>query len=110
MTSTDPSHPARRIHIVTLACKDADHARRCLDALANYGRPDALAYRCEAYEFGVVVGTADTIQLVERWHDWKDLDALLGDKVVPALPLYNEMLRRPFDPARDTVRVELVGA
>jgi len=93
------------IHIVTLACKDAAHASQCLDALTHYGKPDAIAYDCLAYEFGLKEGSADTVYIVERWKQWRDLDALLAEKVVPALPTYNALLKRPFDPALDTLRV-----
>jgi hypothetical protein len=98
---------ARLLHLVTLECRDADHAKRCIEALSAYGRPDALAFGCASYEFGLKDGHADTVLLIERWSRWQDLDALLREKVVPALPLYNELLRRPFDPARDTARVAL---
>jgi len=97
------------LHVVTLECKDAEHARRCIEALAAYGRPDALAYRCLAYEFGLRVGSTDTVHLVERWNRLEDLDALLREKVAPALPVYNQLLKRPFDPARDTLRIALAG-
>ena len=97
------------VHVVTLECRDGEHAQRCLDALATYGRPDALAFNCVSYEFGFKEGTADTIYLVERWKQWGDLDALLQSKVIPALPLYNQLLKRSFDPARDTVRITLSG-
>ncbi len=89
--------------------REGDHAKRCIDALANHGRPDALAFNCRPYEFGLKEGTTDTVCLVERWRRWEDLDALLNAKVVPALPLYNQLLKRPFDPARDTVRIRLAG-
>ena len=95
------------LHLVTLKCKDADAAATCVAALENYGRPDALAFGCIAYEFGVVLGDAATVQLVERWERWRDLDALLTEKVVPSLPTYNALLERPFDPDRDTRRVTL---
>lgn len=95
------------VHVVTLQCKDAESASRCLGALAAYGRPDAEAFRCVAYEFGLREGTEDTVYLVERWNNWEDLDGLLAEKVIPALPLYNQMLRRPFDPAADTLRIRL---
>lgn len=95
------------IHIVTLACKDDDNATRCLDALTAYGRPNALSFGCTAYEFGRQAGAPNIVRIVERWQRWDDLDALLREKVVPALPLYNEMLAAPFDPARDTARLEL---
>ncbi|WP_455377171.1 hypothetical protein [Petrachloros mirabilis] len=95
------------VHIVTLECKDADHAKRCLDALKNDGRPDALSFGCISYEFGLKEGNSDTVYLVERWIRWEDLDALLTKKVVPALPLYNQLLKRPFDPAKDTLRIHL---
>ncbi|MCU9846587.1 hypothetical protein OEZ60_01025 [Defluviimonas sp. WL0024] len=97
----------RSVHVVTLECKDAENAARCLGALAAYGRPDAEAFGCVSYDFGLKEGTEDTVHLVERWNGWDDLDALLAEKVVPALPLYNEMLRRPFDPATDTMRIRL---
>lgn len=107
MTTPGTKAEGRLLHVVTLRCKDADSASRCLAALANYGRPDALAFNCRAYEFGLKEGAPDTVILVERWSRWEDLDALLTQKVVPALPLYNELLRRPFDPALDTVRIAL---
>lgn len=108
--TNDRAGPGRLVHIVTLPCKDAENARRCLQALADYGRPDALAFGARTYEFGLQVGTAATVRLVERWERWQDLDALLAQKVVPALPLYNEMLAQPFDPQRDTARIELAGS
>ena len=94
--------------MVTLECKDAEHAQRCLAALEQYGRPDAEAYRCVSYDFGLKEGSEDTVYLVERWQRWEDLDRLLAEKVVPALPTYNALLRREFDPGRDTLRVGLV--
>jgi hypothetical protein len=93
------------MHLVTLRCRDADAAAQCLAALAAYGRPDALAYGCAAYEFGPCEGKPDTVILVERWWRWSDLDRLLGERVLPALPIYNQLLRAPFDPESDTVRV-----
>lgn len=99
----------RFVHVVTLDCRDEDHARRCIEALANYGKPDALAFNCISYDFGIRDGTADTVCIVERWRRWQDLDALLAEKVVPALPMYNQLLKRPFDPARDTLRINLSG-
>jgi hypothetical protein len=99
----------RLLHVVTLECKDAENAQRCLAALAQYGRPDALSFKCCAYEFGLKEGTRDTVCLVERWSQWQDLNALLTAKVIPALPLYNQLLKRSFDPAKDTVRIRLSG-
>jgi quinol monooxygenase YgiN len=96
------------LHVVTLECKDAEHADRCLTALREHGRPDALAYGCVSYEFGPRVDSPSTIQIVERWHRWEDLDALLQERVVPALPLYDALLASPFDPSRHTARTELV--
>jgi hypothetical protein len=55
-------------------------------------------------------GTVDTVCLVERWRQWSDLDALLNEKVVPSVPMYNQLLRRPFDPSRDTMRIKLCSA
>lgn len=107
MDSTDPKAPAGLIHLVTLACRDAESAGQCLAALAAHGRPDALAYGCAAYEFGLRAGSDDTVWLVERWRRWEDLDALLAERVAPALPLYNQLLARPFDPEQDTVRIAL---
>lgn len=95
------------LQVVTLECKDGDHAKRCLDALATYGRPDALAFNCVSYEFGLKEGTSDTVYLVERWNQWEDLDALIREKIIPALPLYNQLLKLPFDPAKDTARITL---
>ena len=95
------------MHVVTLECRDDENAKRCLDALANYGKPDAEAFKCLSYEFGLKEGTTDTVYLVERWNRWEDLDALLSAKVVPALPTYNQLLKRPFDPAKDTLRITL---
>jgi hypothetical protein len=105
--TTTESQTAPFLHLVTLECKDAEHANRCLAALREYGRPDALRYRCAAYEFGLKAGTTSTVFLVERWSRWEDLDALLTEKVVPALPTYNALLKQPFDPGRDTLRVQL---
>ncbi|MCB1671624.1 MAG: hypothetical protein R3F41_10315 [Gammaproteobacteria bacterium] len=104
-SSTDNNGPL--MHIVTLDCKDAGHASQCLKALADYGRPDALAFNCVSYEFGLREGSAETVYLIERWRSWQDLDALLTEKVVPALPMYNQLLKRPFDPAQDTLRITL---
>jgi len=98
------------VHVVTLDCKDREHASRCIEALANYGRPDALAFNCISYEFGLEAGSSDTVYIVERWRQWQDLNALLNEKVVPALPMYNQLLKRPFDPAMDTVRINLSKA
>jgi hypothetical protein len=109
-TATDHQNAAPLLHVVTLECKDAEHATRCLAALRDYGRPDALSFRCASYEFGVKEGTTSTVYLIERWSRWEDLDALLTEKVVPALPIYNALLARPFDPARDTLRVRLLGS
>lgn len=95
------------IHIVTLQCKDGEHAARCIEALQNYGKPDAIAFNCVSYDFGFKEGSDDTVYIVERWNKWDDLDALLTTKVVPALPLYNQLLKRPFDPATDTLRIRL---
>jgi hypothetical protein len=110
MSRDDSGAGSQLVHVVTLACKDADHAERCLEALTNHGRPDALAFQCESYEFGIREGTVDTVYILERWRSWQDLDALLQEKVVPALPLYDQLLKRPFDPAKDTVRIRLTGA
>jgi hypothetical protein len=109
MTALNSGTQGNLIHLVTLVCKDGEHATQCLTALTDYGRPDALAYRCLSYEFGLKHGTPDTVCLVERWNRWEDLDALLAEKVAPALPLYNRLLRQPFDPARDTLRISLSG-
>lgn len=95
------------IHIVTLDCKDVAHAAQCIQALANYGRPDALAFGCVDYEFGLKQGTSDTVYIVERWRSWQDLDNVIAEKVVPALPTYNQFLKQPFDPAKDTLRITL---
>lgn len=109
MQTPDSTTAGRLVHVVTLACKDDEHASRCLEALANYGRPDALSFGCLSYEFGLKAGTTDTVYIVERWNRWEDLDALLQAKVVPALPLYNQLLKRPFDPAADTLRIALAA-
>lgn len=97
------------VHVVTLECRDAARAGQCLGALASHGQKDALEFGCQSYEFGLQEGTADTVYLVERWSRWEDLDALLTSRVIPALPLYNELLKRPFDPAKDTLRITLAG-
>lgn len=109
MKTNGPGGDGALVHVVTLDCKDEAHAQRCLDALANYGRPDALAFNCESYEFGLKEGTTDTVYLIERWRRWQDLDALLREKVVPALPMYNQLLKKPFDPGKDTLRINLSG-
>ncbi len=107
MDMNDQEQEGQLVHVVTLDCKDDEHARRCLEALANYGRPDALAFNCVSYEFGLKEDTTDTVYLVERWKQWQDLDALLSAKVVPAMPVCNQLLKRPFDPAKDTLRIKL---
>lgn len=109
MTNDNPSNAGQFVHVVTLACKDPEHAKRCIEALTNYGRPDALAFNCISYEFGIKEGTLDTVYIVERWRRWQDLDALLTAKVVPALPMYNQLLKTPFDPSSDTARINLSG-
>lgn len=110
MSPDNPSAAGPFVHLVTLACKDEAHAARCIEALANHGRTDTLAFNCASYDFGLKVGTTDTVCIVERWRRWQDVDAQLAEKVVPALPLYNQLLQRPFDPAQDTLRIELSGA
>ena len=107
MNTVNPASDGQFMHVVTLDCKDEEHANRCLDALANYGRPDALAFSCVSYDFGMREGTTATVYIIERWRRWSDLDALLVEKVVPALPIYNQLLKRPFDPSKDTVRINL---
>jgi len=106
MTS-NPTAEGQLVHVVTLECKDGEHAERCLAALTNHGKPDALSFNCVSYEFGLKEGTADTVCIIEHWKRWEDLDALLSTKVVPALPMYNQLLNRPFDPSKDTVRIRL---
>jgi hypothetical protein len=110
MSSPNSATQGQLLHVVTLGCKDDEHATRCIAALTNHGRPDALAFNCVSYEFGLKEGTKDTVYIVERWTRWEDLDSLLVKKVVPALPLYNELLKRPFDPAQDTARINLSNA
>lgn len=105
-----PAYPEHLVHIVTLDCKDEEHARRCLDALANYGRADALAFNCISYEFGLKEGTSNTVYVIERWNRWEDLDSLLNAKTILALPMYNALLKQPFDPSRDTLRITLSGS
>ena len=110
MNSQDITQTGKYIHIVTLNCKDDERARQCLGALANYGKPDAMSFNCVSYDFGLKAGTTDSVYLVERWNQWSDLDALLQNKVIPAIPMYNELLKSPFNPASDTLRIELTGA
>lgn len=107
MKSQDHTSTGKLIHVVTLACKDGEHAKQCLEALANYGKPDSLSFNCLSYEFGLKAGTTDTVYLVERWNKWEDLDGLLQAKVVPAIPMYNQLLKSPFNPATDTLRIEV---
>jgi hypothetical protein len=109
MEKTTEFREGQLVHIVTLECKDNAMASRCIEALGRYGKPDALAFHCASYEFGLKEGTSNVVQIVERWNRWEDLDSLLTEKVVPALPMYNDLLRRPFDPSRDTMRIELTG-
>ena len=109
MTEDNIGNEGKFIHVVSLDCKDEEHAKRCLEALASYGRPDALAFDCVSYEFGIREGTAEMVYIVERGRRWQDLDALLNEKVVPALPMYNQLLKTPFDPSKDTVRIALSG-
>lgn len=107
MKTSNPTTEGQLVHVVTLECKDEEHAARCLAALTSHGRPDALSFKCVSYEFGLKEGSSDTVYIVERWTRWEDLDALLGAKVVPALPMYNQLLKRPFDPSKDTLRIRL---
>jgi hypothetical protein len=109
MARSSAASDGQLVHVVTLQCKDAGKATTLLGALGEYARPDALSYNCSSYEYGLKEGTTDTVYIVERWTSWDDLDSLLNDKVVPALPMYNEFLARPFDPARDTLRIRLSG-
>jgi quinol monooxygenase YgiN len=97
----------RNIHIVMLRCNSAEDATSCLHALSQYGRPNALEYGCESYEFGRKAGESETVILVERWPSFDLLDRLLTEKVIPALPTYNALLERAFDPLRDTIRLRL---
>lgn len=110
MATNDSRTGGQLLHLVTLKCKDDAHAQRCLGALENHGKPDALAFDCVSYEFGLEQGSSDTVYIVERWNRWEDLDSLLTTKVAPALPTYNELLEYPFDPERDTVRIQLAAA
>jgi hypothetical protein len=106
---TQNSQPeGRLINIVTLNCKNEDLAKQCLGALENYGRPDALSYNCLSYEFGLKEGTTNVVCIVERWNSWDDLDRLAKEKIANALPMYNQLLKNPFDPAKDTLRIMLI--
>jgi hypothetical protein len=109
MKTQDSTSRGKLIHVVTLSCKDSESAYQCLDAWATYGKPDALSFNCSSYEFGLKAGYSDTVYLVERWNKWEDLDSLLKAKVIPALPMYNQLLKNPFDPATDTLRIELLN-
>lgn len=107
MDSKNKNQEGKFIHLVTLSCKDGEHASQCLQALENYGKPDAFSFSCKAYEFGLKTGSSDTVYIVERWNRWSDLDALLNAKVIPALPMYNQLLKTPFNPTTDTLRIDL---
>lgn len=107
MEAQDSNGSGSLIHIVTLNCKDEEHANQCLDALTNYGKPDALSFKCLSYDFGLKAGDPETVYIIERWNQWEDLDSLLNVKVIPALPMYNQLLKNPFNPATDTLRIEL---
>jgi quinol monooxygenase YgiN len=107
MSTSNPQPEGQFVHVVTLDCKDGEHAKRCIEALEKYGKPDAHSFNCISYEFGLKEDTADTVYIIERWRQWSDLDALLSEKVVPALPMYNQLLKQPFDPAKDTARIRL---
>lgn len=109
MNTDNPATEGQLVHVVTLDCRDEENAKHCIEALANYGKPDAFAFNCVSYEFGIKEGSTDTVYIVERWRRWQDLDALLAEKVIPALPVYKQLLKRPFDPAMDTVRINLAG-
>lgn len=107
MGTQDSQTKGRLINIVTLHCKNEELAQQCLGALENYGRPDALSYNCLSYEFGLKEGTTDVVCIVEHWKSWDDLDRLAREKIADALPMYNQLLKNPFDPAIDTLRIEL---
>jgi hypothetical protein len=66
MQTRNSATDGQLLHVVTLACKDDEHATRCIAALSNYGRPDALAFNCLSYEVGLKEGTVDTVYIVER--------------------------------------------
>ncbi|MCB1552593.1 MAG: hypothetical protein KDJ14_02200 [Xanthomonadales bacterium] len=106
--STAHAHPAARfVHIVTLDCKDPEHALRCIQMLTQVGLPDAKMFQCVSYEYGLEVGSTERIVLIERWQRWEDLDALIEQCIAPDLDKYNSLLKQPFDVIRDTRRVEL---
>lgn len=107
MKSQGNNQNANLVHIVTLNCKNEEHAQQCLGALANYGKPDAESFNCVSYDFGLKLGTKDIVYIFERWNSWEDLDNLLTEKVIPALPMYNQLLKNPFNPVTDTLRIEL---
>lgn len=110
MTPSNDASEGRFVNIVTLACKDEEHAARCLTALRLHGKPDALSFNCLSYEFGLKEGSPDTVYIVEHWARWEDLESCIAEKVAPVLPMYNELLKRLFDPARDTVRIALASS
>lgn len=107
MESQNKTQQGMLIHLVTLNCKDNENAQQCLNALANYGKPDAISFNCVSYEFGLKSGSTDIVYIMERWDNWENLDALLQAKVIPALPMYNQLLKTPFNPETDTLRIEL---
>jgi quinol monooxygenase YgiN len=105
-----PQTEGRLLHVVTLQRKDDARTAQRIAALASYGGTDALACSCISYEFGLTEGASDTVLIVEHWNGWQDLDTLLATKIVPALPMYNPLLKRPFDPAKDRLRIRLSTA
>jgi len=83
-----------------------------MDDLERYRKPEALQYGCKAFEYGLKEGTAtkDCVYVCERWDKWADLDKLHNEKFGPnQLPIFNELLKRPFDFNTDSLRVVMQG-
>src|SRR5690606_4472063 len=84
--STAHAHPAARfVHVVTLDCKDAEHALRCIQMLTRVGLPDAKMFQCVSYEFGLEAGSTERVVIIQRWERWEDLDALIEQRIAPDL-------------------------
>jgi len=63
MTTAGKAREGNLVHLVTLVCNDSAHAQRCLEALRQYGKPDAHAYNCVPFAYGLKEGSPDTVYL-----------------------------------------------
>jgi hypothetical protein len=94
-------------HNVVLPCKDAESAQNCIGVLKDAGLPGAMKSGAALYEFGLEMGSLTKVFVVEKWYKWEDLDEHLKVNIVPNLEVFNGFLVEPFDPAKNTARINL---